>query len=109
MSLIPKHISFDNIVFPELKLDRRPVMKVREWLKIRRAITSFKTIPPSLEKRVFSIETEKIDESDVAEYVEKIKSKISDQHKEIKPEYGIQFEIIDGKVVSKTVKLHEKR
>jgi len=79
MSLIPKHISFDNIVFPELKLDRRPVMKVREWLKTRRIITNFKTIPPSLEKRVFSIE------------------------------YGIQFEIIDGKVVSKTVKLHEKR
>ena len=36
MSLKSTHISFDNIKFPELKMYRRPVMKVKEWLKTKK-------------------------------------------------------------------------
>ncbi len=101
MSLIPPNISFENLNLGEFDVTipiRAHVLTVKEWLRRERRGEQWrqfaknekekeeKLIPKGLANRIFSEE---------------------DWDKEHPPTHGLVFEIIDGKCVSRPVKLDE--
>ncbi len=90
MSLIPPHVSLENLNLGEFDDSlpyRIPVMTVKEWLRRENRLRQWRQlISKGLANRIFSEE---------------------DWDKEHPPTHGLVFEIIDGKCVSTPVNLNE--
>lgn len=101
MSLIPSHISFENLNLEEFDDSlpfKTPIMTVKEWLRRERRGEQW---------RQFAKNEKEKEEKLIPKGLANIIFSEEDWDKEHPPTHGLVFEIIDGKCVSTPVNLNE--